>query len=252
MKKTTALTFLQTICFLFCGNVYGGDVTQKDTLTQISTYQGLMESILDGETPIKDLKQYGDFGLGTYNGLDGEMLVIDGFFYQMAGDGTVRQVDDSMKTPFATVTFFETDRTVQLHAIENYDSFREEADKNISTPNIFYAIKIKGVFKAVKTRSFPKQSKPYPAAREMANIQTILNFENIKGTMVGFRSPSYVGVLNSPGYHFHFMTDDRKAGGHVLEFSIREAIMEMDETSRWSVILPSDEVFYSADFAPKN
>lgn len=250
MKRTAALIFTLAIGLLFCGGAHGGDLAKKDTLTQISTLDALLKSIFDGETTIKELKKYGDFGMGTFNGLDGEMLVLDGRVYQIPGDGKVRLVDDDMVTPFAAVTWFEADKTAELHSLENYAAFRENADKLISTPNIFYAVKIKGVFKSVKARSVAKQNKPYPPIKEIVRVQSIFNFENVKGTMVGFRCPAYVKGMNAPGYHLHFLTEDGKAGGHVLEFSVQDAVMEIDETSKWSVILPSDEVFYGADFAP--
>ncbi len=251
MKKTAALILILSMGLFFCGNAYSGEGAEKETVTQISTLNALLMSIFDGEVTIKELKKYGDFGMGTFNGLDGEMLVLDGRVYQIPGDGKVREVDDGMLTPFATMTFFEADKTAKLHGIESYDAFKKEADALIPTPNIFYAYKMKGTFKAIKARSVGKQTKPYPPIKEIVGVQSIFNFENVKGTMVGFRCPPYAKGMNAPGYHFHFLTEDGKAGGHVLEFSVQDAVIEIDETSNWSVILPSDKVFYGADFTPK-
>ncbi|MCP4353779.1 MAG: acetolactate decarboxylase [Desulfobacterales bacterium] len=220
---------------------------QQDTLTQVSTIDALFSGIYDGETAISELKQYGNFGLGTFNALDGEMLLIDGRFYQINTDGKARQADSNIKTPFAAVTFFETDQTLALLPGVNFDSLKKQMDQVIPTPNLFYAIRIEGVFKAVKARSIPKQSKPYKLPKEIFKTQPIFNYENVEGTMGGFRCPPYVKGINIPGYHFHFLTKDGKAGGHVLEFTIKEAVLKIDHTSVFSMILPQDKAFYDAD-----
>ncbi len=250
MKKMAALVLIIAVGLFFCGAACG-DGAKKETVTQISTLDALLKSIFDGEITIKEMKKYGDFGMGTFNGLDGEMIVLDGRVYQVPGSGKVREVDDGMITPFATMTYFETDRTDALKAVDNYDALKKAVDGLIPTPNIFYALKIKGEFKAIKARSVAKQTKPYPPIKEIVGVQSIFNFENVKGTLVGFRCPPYAKGMNAPGYHFHFLTEDGKAGGHVLEVSVKDAVIEIDETSNWSVILPSDKVFFGADFTPK-
>ncbi|WP_435546997.1 acetolactate decarboxylase [Desulfobacterium sp. N47] len=125
----------------------------------------------------------------------------------------------------------------------------EFTDEMIPTPNIFHAIKIKGIFKTVKTRSVPKQSKPYRPLKEIVNTQPTFRFNNIRGTIAGFRCPSYVKNINVAGYHLHFLTEDGKTGGHVLEFTVGKAVLEIDETSGFSLLLPENKAFYDADLS---
>ena len=185
----------------------------RDVLFQTSTINALLEGIYDGETTYGELKQHGDFGLGTFNGLDGEMVGLDGKFYQVKADGIAYPVSDSAKTPFAVVTFFKTDKTVLLKKAEDYSQLKQYLDYSLPTKNIFYAIKIEGVFKYIKTRSVPGQTKPYPPLVEVTKNQPIFEFHNVKGTIVGFRCPVYVKGINVPGYHLHFITKNKKARG---------------------------------------
>ena len=53
--------------------------------------------------------------------------------------------------------------------------------------------------------------------------------------------------LNVPGYHLHFITEDRTAGGHVLEFTVKDAELSLDYTSELYIIFPNTEEFNSLD-----
>ena len=152
-------------------------------------------------------------GIGTFNGLDGEMIGLDGAFYQIKADGIAYLVDGSMRTPFAVVTFFESDQMVWLDKASDYKELEKYLDDLLPTPNIFYALKIEGIFEYIRTRSVPRQNKPYAPLVEVIKNQPIFEFHQVKGTMVGFCYPGYAKGINVPGYHLHFITEDRKEGG---------------------------------------
>ena len=250
MKKKYVIhvIILISIGVTFSG-ISRGDNVDKNTLTQFSTIDALLGGIYDGGMRLNDLARYGDFGLGTFNGLDGEMILLDGRFYRISADGKVAEPDPRTGTPFAAVTFFKTDRKVALDSGMDFDSVKERMDKMILTPNIFYGVKIEGVFAAVKTRSVPRQSKPYKPLGEVVKNQPTFGFTNVKGTMVGFRCPPYVKGVNVPGYHVHFLTEEGNSGGHVLSFTVRKALLQIDETSRFTLILPENKPFYDADLS---
>ena len=60
---------------------------------QTSTMGALLDGVYDGDVTIAELLRHGDFGLGTFNHLDGEMLVLDGVCYQLRGDGSAAVAD---------------------------------------------------------------------------------------------------------------------------------------------------------------
>lgn len=224
----------------------------RDTLYQVSTIDALLNGLYDGILPYGRLESYGDMGLGTFTALDGEMVAVEGKFYQVKMDGKAYQVPDDMQTPFACVTFFEPDLEQSLPAGLDFNGLEAYIDGLIPTQNIFYAVIVDGTFSRMKTRSVPAQAKPYPPLAEVTPHQAVFDFEDVGGTVVGFRCPAYVSGLNVPGYHLHFLTADRSAGGHVLELETKQANLEMDYTSGFSMLLPGQETgFYTMDFTPQ-
>jgi acetolactate decarboxylase len=216
----------------------------KDVLFQTSTIDVLSEGLYDGAMTFKDLKKHGDFGIGTFNSLDGEMVAVADEFYQIEADGKAYLVQDSMKTPFAVVTFFEPDKAVSLDKMLDYRQFEQSLDSMLPSKNIFYAIKVEGVFNYIKARSVPAQSKPYPSLAEALEGQTTFEFHDVTGTLVGFWCPSYVEGINVPGYHFHFISSDRQNGGHVLDCKTENVKFEIDYTSDFFMVLPESDEFY--------
>jgi acetolactate decarboxylase len=219
----------------------------KDVLFQISTIDALLEGVYDGDTTFKELKSHGDFGLDTINGLDGEMLELDGNVYQIKTDGVAYSVNDSINTPFAVVTFFEPDKKIFLNTTMNSTQFPGYLESKFPTKNIIYAIKIKGNFDYIKTRSVPGQNKPYPKLIEVTKNQSTFEFHKVNGTIIGFWFPVYMNGINVPGYHFHFITDDRTAGGHVLEYILGNSSIEIDYISDFLMELPRTEEFYNVN-----
>jgi acetolactate decarboxylase len=221
----------------------------NDTLFQTSTIGALMNGLYDGTMTFKDLGSNGDFGIGTFEALDGEMVGLDGQFYQVKSDGVAYIVNDSMKTPFAEVTFFEPEEVMVLNGTSNLTKVENYLDSKLVTKNIFYAIKIDGAFDYVKTRSVPAQMKPYPTLSEAVKGQKVFEFNNVSGTLVGFRCPDFVKGVNVPGYHMHFITADRSAGGHLLDFTLENASLMVDRLSEFEMDLPNNKDFYQTDLS---
>ena len=210
-----------------------------------------MEGVYDGSVTVGSLKQYGDFGLGTLESLDGEMIEQDSNFYQVKVDGTVNPVPDAIKVPFACLTFFDTDNQQLLQEGMDFQSTQSLIDDLLPTVNIFHAIKISGTFSYMKTRSVPAQTQPYPPLSEVTKHQRVFEFKEIEGTIIGFRCPPYTGSINLPGYHFHFLSKEKNAGGHVLDFRTRNATVFIDYTPNLLMLLPEHEgSFREVDLIP--
>ncbi|MDP8212701.1 MAG: acetolactate decarboxylase [Candidatus Zapsychrus exili] len=245
IKKLTLIF----VVFLFNSSIglSQAQSVDRDVIFQNSTIDALLDGIYDGDITFAALKNRGDFGIGTFDALDGEMIGVDGKFYQIKTDGIAYPVDDEAITPFAVVTFFDLDKTVLLDDVTNISSLKQYIDEFLPTDNIFYAIKIEGVFDYIKTRSVPRQDKPYKKLIEVVKDQVVFEFEKAEGTIIGFRAPAFVKGVNVPGYHFHFITKDKKAGGHLLECSMKDIKVEIDETLAFSLVLPESEDFYKLD-----
>lgn len=223
----------------------------KDTITQFYVHVGLIAGVYAGEATIADLKKAGDTGLGTFNGFDGEMTVLDGKVYQAKADGTAVEVPDDMKTPYAVVTPFEVDQEVTLKAGVDYPQLKTLLDAEIPTPNIFYTLRIDGTFATLKFRSFVGQEKPFPEFKVLkTEFMPVFEQTDIEGTLVGFRCPSYVDGLNRPGYHLHFLSKDAKYAGHVLGFSFKEdTVVKLDHSESFTVKMPTAADFNAVDIS---
>ncbi len=223
-------------------------VTAGDTLVQVSTIDALMKGIYDGAVTIGALKTHGDFGIGTLDELDGEMLALDGEFFQFTSEGVVRQIHDSVETPFSAVTFFKREKSAVLGKTDSLAALKTRLDAETGSENLFYAIRIQGEFSMMSFRSVSKQQLPYVALTEAVKTQSIFKRENVRGTLVGFRCPPFVKGINVPGYHFHFISEDRKSGGHVIDCALTAATAEWDVLESLKLLLPHDEKFLKADF----
>jgi acetolactate decarboxylase len=237
---------------LFCGSCAdNGGAAGEDAVYQAGTITALQQGILEGDETFADLREHGDFGLGTFNGLDGEMVALEGKFYQIRTDGLPRNVAGGEETPFAVVIRFEPGSAQEktLPASSSSDELKAALDRILPTSNDFDAVRIDGTFDLVKARSVPAQQKPYPTLDEVVAQQTVYELHEIKGTLIGFRFPSFVQGINQPGYHFHFLSEDRKSGGHMLDCSLRAgAKATFDSSKELELKLPGNSDFNKASF----
>jgi acetolactate decarboxylase len=217
------------------------DGAGRDILYQVSTIDALLEGTYDGVLSFGELQKHGDFGIGTFDALDGEMIAADGVYYQARADGSVYRVNGTMTTPFATVTFFDPDREIPVDKTINFTEMTAFLDEQIPSPNLFYAVRVDGTFTLVKVRAFPAQSKPYK--RLVDAVAEEHELHEVNGTLVGFYTPAFVQGLNVPGYHLHFLAEEKDVGGHVLDFSLCKGVIQLDITPEFQMILPSEGDF---------
>lgn len=220
---------------------------KSDAAYQVSTLDALLEGVYDGSATFGELKKHGDFGIGTFDALDGEMIAVDGAFYQVKADGSVLTVGDEAKTPFSMVMFFTPKKILSLSGIKDMDTLMRNLDNGLQTKNAFYAVRIDGTFPYIRTRSVPAQHKPYPGLAEVVRKQAVFEFRNISGTIVGFRAPAYARGINMPGYHFHFISSDRKKGGHLLGCTIDKAALAIKDAYEFQLSIPSEGEFLRSD-----
>lgn len=231
---------------LSVGGLVSSSAIDRDTVYQVAPIQSLSVGIYDGFISFAALKKHGDIGLGTFNALDGEMICVDSAFYQVKQNGKVLPVPDSALTPFAVVTFFDEDQRLESITAADSRDLGRIIDRRLPTKNLFYAIRIDGVFEYVKVRSVPAQTKPYRPLADAVKEQTVFEYKNISGTLVGFRSPSFAEKINVPGYHFHFLSAGKDAGGHVLDLRLKEINVRVDRCSSLMLVMPEKGDYFSA------
>jgi len=206
----------------------------------------LVEGIFRADTTIGDLRSHGDFGIGTFNDLDGEMVVLDGVVYQLRIEGEAGIVADDVLTPFACVTRFTGDTEERFDTPRDATGFERALTDLLPTRNLVYAVRVDGVFDHVRARSVPRQDNYRPLA-EVAAVQRVFEFEAVRGTLVGFWSPGFMTSVHVPGFHLHFLTEDRKHGGHLLAASPRDVTVRIQHAASILLGLPMTLDFLTAD-----
>jgi len=219
----------------------------ESRLYQCAPVNALVEGIYEQKIPFTEVKKHGDFGLSTFDNLDGEMVMLDGKTYQITSDGEVTEIDDDALTPFACVTFYKPLSHDEVTQEMAYADFLIWLQNLFPSPNIFYAIRIEGVFAHVKVRSVPKQECYRPLV-EVAKEQPVFNFHDIQGTLAGFFTPAYMASLNVPGLHLHFLSTDLRHGGHLLECRPRKVRVGVQFISTLELSLPMSLDYLTWDF----
>lgn len=212
-KKIILLTLI--ILTLFSISVVSADnvmVMKDDSIHQVSIMQAFMHGEYEGVISVGDLKLNGDTGLGTFEGVDGEMIVLDGVVYKAKADGSIQVMPNNERVPFAVVTNFDEDASIPKISANNFSDLTSQLDKELDKlgKNNMYVVKIKGDFSNITVRSIEKQDKPYKEFNEVAKTdQKVFNYTNQSGTIVAVHFPNYMGDVNMAGWHMHFLSDDK-------------------------------------------
>ena len=218
------------------------------TLFQVSTSAALVEGLYQGAVKVARLLSHGDFGLGTFINLDGEMVVLDGVCYRVASDGAVKNVEGDRLTPYAVVTRFSAEFVERSQQVDSFSELVAVCDGLRATENVFYAFRVEGRFSFVKTRVM--KAVPHGTGlRAASSRQEEFTFKDQEGTFVGLWSPGFAGSFSVPGYHFHFLSADRKRGGHVLECKAVDVTIDGCAMHEMHVSLPETAEFLKADLS---
>ena len=192
-----------------------GEGKDRETIYQVALLQSLTQGYYDGIIKVSELKEHGDIGIGTCEGVNGEMIVLDGTVYQALGDK------------------------------EKLSAVVEENGKNL-----FYFVKMSGTFEKMNVRSELKQEKPYKTLdKALETDQTEFSYDNISGTVVALYCPDYMNGLNTPGWHFHFISDDKTKGGHLLDLKFAKATAEYDATPEFEMCLTDNGDFQKMELS---
>jgi acetolactate decarboxylase len=228
------------------------DADRARVVYQTSTMGALIDGVYDGDVTIGELLEHGDFGLGTFNHLDGEMLILDGVCYHLRADGTASIARDIDLTPFAAVTWFTADTTIPVPQGSDQAAITTLIDTSVASKNLLYAVRITGTFREVRTRTVMAQQPPYPPLTRAAEGQHESTFQSIAGTLAGYRTPDYEQGISVAGYHLHFIDQERTRGGHALDYRLDHGQVEISSRSELHLSLPRTPQFLRSDLTQAN
>lgn len=192
----------------------------NDVLFQASSLASLVNGSYQEKMTVHDLLNHGNFGLGAVEYMDGELVCLDAACYRVTTDGMAHELSPESKVAFASMVFFQPDKTFGISEQQNFTGLQKYLDDKLMAKNDIFAIKIDGFFSDITTRTVHKQDKLYVPLSEVVANQTISHLYNTRGTLVGFYVPDYMKEINVAKYHFHFLTDNKEFGGHVLGFDM--------------------------------
>jgi acetolactate decarboxylase len=222
--------------------------TPLHTLFQVSTSGALVAGVYDKQVSVQTILEHGDFGLGTFAHLDGEMVILDGHAYQVRGTGAVAEASPDAWAPFAVVTRFSPETNVTLGPVSSFSELQRLCDSHRKSGNLFYALRLDGNFARIRTRAVN------PAALgvgllDAAKAQSEFSFENISGTLVGLWSPGFSSAFSVAGYHLHFLSSDHQHGGHVLALEAERLQLQVETLNDFHLVLPESQSFLRAELS---
>jgi acetolactate decarboxylase len=219
---------------------------EHHSIFQVSTSGALVQGLYQGCVSVADLRRHGDLGLGTFEDLDGEMILLDGRCYQARSDGSVVEADDAELTPFASVVNFAADCVEDVTDVASYEDLTAEIDRMRTSENGFVSIRATGTFRSLRLRAACKSESGVDLVTATAG-QALFDFAGITGTLVGFWSPSYSKSIAIAGHHMHFISADRQHGGHVLDLSTDALFVELNDVNDVRLAIPETSAFLGAD-----
>lgn len=228
---------------------------EQDNNTSGHIYQySLMSALLVGETQgglaLEELTKRGDFGVGTFELVDGEMVMLNGIAYHMKHDGSTSVVPPDTILPYATVTFFKPTIMSEASHFTKDELQRHIEEVTPRAGNYFLAIRLDGKFKKMKVRVIKAQDVPGESIVEtVRKNQREIETENVVGTIIGFRAPECYQGVTVAGYHLHFINKERNVGGHCLAYEIEHVNIQVSIIRKLHTELPDREDFYKADLS---
>ena len=224
-------------------------MTTRTRFTQVSLFSVLLSGRYGGVITIAELKKLGSMSIATMDRLDGEMQMIDGVVYQACADGRVYLPGDDATIPFGTVAEFHAERTLRPGEIPTYERFEEYMAECCPRENIPLAVHFTGEFRRMKVRTVGRQERDGIGLAEAAKNEAVFDLADCSGDLVGFRLPGYVGGVNAPGWHLHFVDAERRHGGHVVNFSLLGGVLRLCRADDFQIRLPAPEVFDGLDLS---
>ncbi|MBU1228849.1 MAG: acetolactate decarboxylase [Proteobacteria bacterium] len=240
MKKWRAVLPLAMLFALLLQSLpaCAAGLLDKPALVQVGVIDALLAGGYDGSVSVGQLPRLGNVGLGTFDALDGEMVILDGVVFQVPASGRVRRAESRLTTPFAQVARLRPGPALDLPPGVGLKDMEAALDAALGDTGLFAAARVEATFATLKARSVPRQTRPYRPLAEVAKEQSVFEFAKVRGTLVGLRGPDYVRGLGVPGWHWHFLTADRLRGGHVLDLTLESGQARLAPLRRLELVLP--------------
>jgi acetolactate decarboxylase len=214
---------IRLVSAVIAGVIIGGLISPiaaaadgDEWVQQIGTYDYLVSPNYAGLAPIKSASKGATLGLGTFDHLDGELIMVGGESYRVGTDGTPVIIDGSQSTPFLESVKFVPTASGPVPPGTTCANLLAGVNALAKSEQGMVAVRVRGTFSDLTFRSVPAQTVPYPPLAQVVAKQTLFPLSQRRAVLVGFRTGADLAGTGAPGLHLHGLTADRKAGGHVV------------------------------------
>jgi len=215
-------------------------------LWQIMPSMAFKLGLYDGVIKIGEARKRGNFGVGQFARLDGELTVLEGKFYHARSDGSVRLAEDDDELCFAQLCFYEAPQAWNVPGGMDMTQFGAYLTSLMPFPNFFWAFHLSGQFANVTPTAPPPFTKPYPPFADAIKLRQSFPASDIAGAVVGFYSPPFTGDTGVPGFHYHFISRNGLLSGHLTAFEVKEATVSAARIDQYLLQLPSTSEYEGA------
>lgn len=217
-------------------------------MTQFAVLDALMGGVYSSGVPVSEVLEWGDTGIGCCEGLGGEVLVIDGEAFECTVGAPPRRMHDDETLPFVDVCTFGDSPGEALRSVD-LAGLTAVVEARLLSRNLFHAVRIDGVMARIRTRVTTRQEPPLRPLAEVAAEQIETEATDAVGVIVGFWMPRIYQGITVAGLHLHFLGDDRRSGGHVLEVTVDDALLRVSAFAQFALRLPLDGDFLSSELS---
>jgi acetolactate decarboxylase len=211
-------------------------------VTQFAVLDALLAGAYESGITAGAVRELGDFGVGCCDHLGGEVVVLDGAVYECTVGAPPDRMRDEQILPFVDVCRFPPTTARRVSELD-LAAFTARVEDGLASRNLFHAVRVDGLFSAVRVRITPRQEHPFRPLADVTSGQIETQLEAVSGTLIGFWAPTIYQGITVAGLHLHFLADDRSVGGHVLDVTIGEAELRLAAYARFDLRLPTDEQF---------
>ena len=219
----------------------------ESKMYQVSTLQALALGYTKPVIKVEDLLMHGNTGLGTFEDVNGEMIVVDGHCYRASETGAVSEVPLYTGVPFASVASISGGRTKAIEAMDDIDKLKEFLDltiEEIFALNSMHMVRIDGEFTRIKARSEEPYRSHHVTLKDILDkTQRDFEFTDTKGTLVCVYYPDFMDGINAPGWHLHYLSEDRREGGHVFGIDMKSGTATFMRLTSIEIKLPDEPAF---------
>jgi acetolactate decarboxylase len=189
-------------------------------------------------------RAHGDFGVGEYEFLDGEVTAVNGNYYRQTADGKLLLMEADERLCFASVTHFVPGNNFELDGGLTETTIQPVLLKQFGTDNAIFAMRIDGTFDQVTTTAVRRQSEPFATFDKVQHVS--FQFSALAGTLVCFYAPGFLAETGIAGFHYHFLAEDRTGGGHVTGFTLRTGVAQWCRLGQFTLGIPCEPAFDKA------